>query len=313
LSNSFILTTSRDDVNETVALLMNEDTRDIGEGGCDPSAQASLTMVRYWAQHSVCAFNTPWRPSFTHFFFCLQRRLIRNNTCCPTFLLVTSGSWFTILGAVFTDKVVVQRLSDFIWVGTSASLNEAQCRRIAHILYSLRQNIVKLRDYYLAVQVGPIDRPLLSRYFPSINAYRDDSTKKIVHFTYLQPLENNAACVIFLAQTNERPPKPIVVKFVERYGEAAHRLLGAQGTAPRLFYFGQVGVNQGDPAYGHLRMVVMEYIDGNTKPEAINLGNIPITGSKTTGLSPRARLRVWGPPGREYYDYKKPRGEADRL
>jgi serine/threonine protein kinase len=210
-------------------------------------------------------------------FFSEQHHLVRDNTSCPTFLLATGGPWFTILGAVFTDKVIVQRLTDLVWAGASATLNEPQCYRIAHILHSLGQNIARLKEYYLGIKIQKIEEPQHSRYFPSINTYCVDSTKEAVSFTYLRPLENNATCVTFLARTNEQKPKHIVVKFVERYGEAAHRLLEEQGTAPRLFYFGQVGVNQGDPTYGHLRMVVMEYLDGNTVREASKLGNIPTT------------------------------------
>lgn len=193
------------------------------------------------------------------------------------FLLATGGPWFTIMGAVFTDKVVVQRLTDFVWAGASSALNEPQCHRIAHVLYSLRQNIVKLQDYYLGIKVERTDGPVLSRFFPSINAYHDESTKKVTNFTYVQPLEKDATCVTFLAQTDEEPPKSIVVKFVERYGDAAHRLLEAQDMAPQLLYYGKVGVNQGDPTYGHLRMVVMEYINGRTVREAYKSNELPPT------------------------------------
>jgi hypothetical protein len=48
--------------------------------------------------------------------------VVRNNTCCPTFLFANAGPWFAILGAVFTDKVIAQRLTDYIWVGMDATL-----------------------------------------------------------------------------------------------------------------------------------------------------------------------------------------------
>ena len=50
-----------------------------------------------------------------------QHLAVRDNTCCPTFLLASGGPWLTVLGAIFTDKVVVQRLTDFIWVGTDTT------------------------------------------------------------------------------------------------------------------------------------------------------------------------------------------------
>jgi RIO-like serine/threonine protein kinase len=41
--------------------------------------------------------------------------------------------------------------------------------------------------------------------------------------------------------------------------------------APKLRYFNEVGVCDGDPSYGHLRMVVMDFVDGETvtKPETL--------------------------------------------
>ena len=38
------------DIHETVALLLAEDKREIGEGCSDPSILASLLMIRFWAQ-----------------------------------------------------------------------------------------------------------------------------------------------------------------------------------------------------------------------------------------------------------------------
>jgi serine/threonine protein kinase len=174
-----------------------------------------------------------------------------------------AGPWFTILGAVFTDKWIVQRLTDFIWVGLDATLNEPHCNRVAHIMHSLRRNVEKLRGYYVGLKVIATDpEDLHPRFFPSIRAYRDED--RIVEFKYTKPLELDSTCVTFLAKTTSGIPKDIVVKFVQRYGEAAHRLLTRENLALQLFYYGKLGVLEGDPSYGHLRMVVMEYIDGET-------------------------------------------------
>ncbi|KIM79437.1 hypothetical protein PILCRDRAFT_74331, partial [Piloderma croceum F 1598] len=104
-----------------------------------------------------------------------------------------------------------------------------------------------------------------------------DASSVIVNFTYMKPLERDANCVTFLAKTLERSPKSIAVKFVERYGEAAHKLLEEINAAPRLLYYGKVGVNDGDPTYGDLDMVVMEYLNGMTANEAQRLGQLPLS------------------------------------
>jgi hypothetical protein len=53
--DNIILIPLRGNIKETAAVLLNEDKRDFGDGGSDPSTQASLSMVRFWAQQNVCA------------------------------------------------------------------------------------------------------------------------------------------------------------------------------------------------------------------------------------------------------------------
>ena len=213
----------------------------------------------------------------THKTFYSQHRAVRDNTCCSTFLLASSGPWLTVLGAIFTDKVVVQRLTNFIWVGMDTISNEQHCYRVTRILHSLGQSIVKLNKYYLGLELDRIGKhELHPRYLPSIRAFRDASGA-VVDFTYVKPLEREATCVTFLAKTLEASPKSIVVKFFERYGVASHGLLEKMGAAPRLFYYNKVGIDDDDPTYGHLRMVVMEYPDGVTANQAQKLGQLPLT------------------------------------
>jgi serine/threonine protein kinase len=214
-------------------------------------------MARYWAQE--------------------EHKVVRDNTCCPTFLFANAGPWFAILGAIFSDKVIVQRLTDYIWVGMDSSLNEPHCNRVAKIMHSLKRNVQKLRDYYAGFKlevIGPKD--VHPRYFPSVRAYRDEDGR-VVEFKYAKPLELHPTCVTFLADTFVDSPKQVVVKFVQRYGEDAHRILAKENLAPQLLYIGTIGVRDGDPSYGHLRMVVMEYIEGTTLDKARKLGQVPLS------------------------------------
>jgi len=134
-------------------------------------------MTRFWAQD--------------------QQSVVRNNTCCPTFLLATYGPWFTVLGAVLTDKWIVQRLTDFIWVGMDTALNDQHYARVARTLYSLRSNVEKLRDYYVGLKVITSDtKELHPRFFPSICAYRNEEGR-IIYFEYIKPLKFDSTCVTF--------------------------------------------------------------------------------------------------------------------
>ena len=149
-------------------------------------------------------------------------------------------------------------------------MSDLHYERVARIMHSLKCNIARLRDYYVGLKLTttiPEDRGLHPRFFPSICAYRDEEGR-IIEFKYIKPLELDSACVTFLARTTSGTPKDVVVKFVERYGEEAHRLLAREYLAPQLFYCGKIGVLEGDPSYAHLHMVVMEYIDGKTLDKA---------------------------------------------
>jgi serine/threonine protein kinase len=182
-----------------------------------------------------------------------------------------------VLGAIFTDKVIIQCLTDFIWVGADTTLNEQHCYCVAHILYSLGRGILTLNKYYHGLKLDRIGKSELHpRYFPSIRAYRDASGV-MVDFTYAKPLERDPTCVTFLAKTLEASPKSIVVKFVERYGKEAHKLLEEMEVAPRLLYYGKIGVSDEHPTYGHLRMVVMEYLDGMMANQAQMVDQLPST------------------------------------
>ncbi|KAK2463746.1 hypothetical protein APHAL10511_004239 [Amanita phalloides] len=84
-------------------IFFQEDKNEFG-GGLDPSTQAGLSAGCCWAQPKYKAL---W-----------------NATACPTFLVATAGPWIVILGAVITDGVIVQQLTDYIWVGLDSILSE---------------------------------------------------------------------------------------------------------------------------------------------------------------------------------------------
>ena len=46
---------------------------------------------------------------------------------------------FAILGFVITDCVIIQRLTDFIWVGLDSVLNETHIKQVARIFYASGQ------------------------------------------------------------------------------------------------------------------------------------------------------------------------------
>lgn len=162
------------------------------------------------------------------------------------------------MGAVFPSQPIVQRLTDFIWLGTSPVLSDARCIRVAAVLRALKESLNALDDYYIALECHPLTK-LSPRFFPFPSSYNVDG--RTVDFRYLKPLDSSdSACVTYLAQTIQ-DEQPIVVKFAQTYGKEAHRLLAEKNMAPKLHYCGRVGEDAG---YDNLKLVVMEVVQGKT-------------------------------------------------
>ena len=101
-------------------------------------------------------------------------------------------------------------------------MNESRIMHVARIFHALRTNHGRLHDYYKNLQPNSIP-PFGTRFFPSITAY--PYRGNIVRFEYVGFLENDPSCTAIHARTLTEPVRDIVVKFVERYGERAHRIL----------------------------------------------------------------------------------------
>jgi serine/threonine protein kinase len=171
-----------------------------------------------------------------------------------------------VLGFALTDRVIVQRLTDFIWVGIDSTLSRAHVNRVARIFYALKTSLDKLKSYYVNHTIDSL-KPAPTRYFPSITTY-GKGPRQCVRFKYLGYLESSFDCVTLHAKTDTKPTRDIVVKFVERYSERAHRILAKARLAPQLLYYGPVHCDPKQPSYNSLYMVVMEYIDGFTYASA---------------------------------------------
>ncbi|KAF8965900.1 hypothetical protein BDZ97DRAFT_1729574 [Flammula alnicola] len=232
--------------------------RELGDAGCDPSTQAGLTMRRSWIQK--------------------DRKGIRDKCCCPTLMLVGGGPWLGVLGGVFTDQIIVQRLTDLMWVGHSSTEEDGRVYRFARVVHALRESLLQLQSYYTDIgktasfEIGPRH----SRYYPHPTSFTDENGQ-VVHFEYVKKLENDAACVVYQAKISspQVDSRDIVVKFVSRYGIEAHKFLASHHYAPRLRYCGPLpgqyvpaaGFLPDSPAQslaglslGPLQMVVMDYV-----------------------------------------------------
>ncbi|GJJ16088.1 hypothetical protein Clacol_010367 [Clathrus columnatus] len=62
---------------------------------------------------------------------------------------VGGGAWLGILGAVWTDRVIVQSLIELRWFGISSTEENKQISKNARILLALRQALQELEQFYL--------------------------------------------------------------------------------------------------------------------------------------------------------------------
>jgi hypothetical protein len=200
---------------------------------------------------------------------------IRDTSCCPTFFIAVIGPWLLVLGAVFVDRIVVQELTDFIWIG-GHPFDDAKITRVARILTALGNGLGELEDYYsrLATRQSPKDS---QRFFPYLRQFVAEG--RVVKFSYRAYLVGKSpeshAKPIFLATIEEgrEPNRKVVVKFVQTYNARAHRVLTAAGQAPELLY---CSTEDDQSEYlGGLIMVVMGYVDGKTAQKRYEGKGIP--------------------------------------
>jgi hypothetical protein len=157
-------------------------------------------------------------------------------------MLAGGGPWMGVLGGVFTDKIIVQRLTDMMWVGHSSTEEDARVYHFARVLNALRMSIKQLQDYYewidAASNLSFNPGHTHPRFYPYPTSYTDENGQ-LVHFEYLEALEKNEpTCVTYKAKSSAG--EFIVVKFVSRYNPEVHKFLADKGHAPRLRYYGQL-------------------------------------------------------------------------
>ncbi|KAJ1301447.1 hypothetical protein OPQ81_008705 [Rhizoctonia solani] len=92
--------------------MVMEIKNEIGTGGSDPSIQGAIEFAKYWSQVKFKVSFHRWELRSE---LRLQERLqwLREQCCCPTFILAIAGPWACILGGVMVKHPVVQPLAVF--------------------------------------------------------------------------------------------------------------------------------------------------------------------------------------------------------
>lgn len=217
-----------------------------------------------------------------------QSKETRDKCCCPTFIIAGGGPYLAVLGAILTDKFVVQRLTGLEWLGVGQVFEDEHLYRIAQVFDTLRGALRKLGDFYDELEerdLKLVEGKPHPRFFPYYTTFTDYASKTVEEFEYLRPLtaSNKSPFLVKIKSSGERA----VVKFVARYGADARHLLAEAGMAPRLLFCGSIDCrddareNPGESTkgtfglhLGPLRMVVMGYVHG-TNGEASEVRNRP--------------------------------------
>lgn len=166
----------------------------------------------------------------------------------------------------------MQNFTDYIYLGGNP-FEEKQINYVAKIFLVVARAVRTLREYYHFLR--PRDRrepcTLLPNptYLPNSPLVGSFIFKNRVEFPRVNSDGKSSADyrrTIFLATYEE---KPVLVKFCDRYSEAAHRTLAAAGLAPRLHFC--------SPIIGDIFMVVMDLVGGQDAYSEFRHRDLPST------------------------------------
>ncbi|KAG2028837.1 hypothetical protein BDR03DRAFT_988154 [Suillus americanus] len=164
-----------------------EEMNEIGDGCSDPTVQASFSFL-----HISIMFVT-------------QDSELHLKCNCPAFLVTHAGPWLAVFGAALTEKCIVQRLTDLIWIPAHPAIDPDQSFRVARVMHALRESVAKLQDWYDDVfehqePLYDISHPVRHcRLFPTPDTYIWDGYP--VQFTYQEHLESYPSRATYLAKT----------------------------------------------------------------------------------------------------------------
>ena len=144
---------------------------------------------------------------------------MRQRCCCPTFILVAGGPWFGVFCGVFTDKFIVQPLTDLMRTAESSLFEDSHIYTTAPVFHTLKTCLHDLNVYYQSVKdlLVEVSNPDLeptspSRFFPHSTSFTtmdpDSGQDRTWKFKYLYALEDCSACVTYRTEILDEPRAP---------------------------------------------------------------------------------------------------------
>lgn len=162
-----------------------------------------------------------------------------------------------IQGGVFVDRVIIEPLTDYLWIG-GGDVGDP-ILRFARLFRVLKEGLERLHSHYAGLPINPFrpSKPNPSRFYPFIRSFSVNGNP--VDFQYERRLAEQPN-PMFAGSTTLG--QKIIIKFVTDYHVLAHRILEVEDLAPKLLYYS--GEDELAPSLSPYHMVVMEYLDGNT-------------------------------------------------
>jgi len=174
-----------------------------------------------------------------------------------------------VLGAVFTDEVWADQLTEAISLGPDKIDGDQKIDTVARLFLALRDGLETLDTFYRNLETPPRGKraALGDCFFPCVRSYPgQDEPIPFKYIAQLGPKDKSKA--VFKGETVDK--RMIAIKFTNRYNERGHRLLAKHGLAPELLW---VTDNFDARKCGYRVMVVMEFLEGYTADNCRALDN----------------------------------------
>ncbi|KAI0295383.1 hypothetical protein B0F90DRAFT_1151267 [Multifurca ochricompacta] len=159
------------------------------------------------------------------------RKSSEKRSYCPSIIVAIAGPWMCVTGAIYLERVVVQPLTDYVWLGFNPLDEEKkQLDSILKLFFALKSSISTLQEYYRQLLPTPSTEfpPQGLHPFPYVQNFASQS------LVYLSRIDSdNVSNLLYKAELGPSR-RPVVVKFASTYDAEAHRLLAAYQLAPFL-------------------------------------------------------------------------------
>jgi len=213
------------------------------------------------------------------------------------FLVGVAGPHLTVSGAVFAERFVSQRFTDYIYLGPlptsqGRSALDHSIRRVAQVLRALNRATDELADYYsrLEFTLPPTPKPHGSLHHPNFDpppiplhpipsgvvppSFQEytvgGETYKVDYGSRLVPSSPSRA--VFkgtVMRSGDQTKYNVVIKFTATYCKDAHQKLAEMGRAPHLWFCERVEsvgmhvvvMDHEDGVCGYARLVDREHVE----------------------------------------------------